>query len=66
LSCQEIGTQILTETPQDQLNFAAMTGARKPNESKLRSEEIAFAVKVAIEMNDRGSSVFGSFIELGT
>jgi 3-oxoacyl-[acyl-carrier protein] reductase len=36
-------------------NFAATAGfAQKDNPSKLRGEEIAFAVKAALEMDDRG------------
>jgi 3-oxoacyl-[acyl-carrier protein] reductase len=36
-------------------NFAASAGiAQKSNESKLRGEEIAHAVKAVLEMDDRG------------
>jgi 3-oxoacyl-[acyl-carrier protein] reductase len=36
-------------------NFFAAAGLpQNPNETKLRAEEIAFAVKVALEMDDRG------------
>src|SRR6202161_2480582 len=36
-------------------NFAASAGiAQKANETKLRGEEIAFAVKASLEMDDRG------------
>jgi hypothetical protein len=36
-------------------NFAATAGhPQKVNDSKLRGEEIAFAVKAILEMDDRG------------
>src|SRR5580704_15578448 len=39
-------------------NFAATAGiAQKPNESKLRGEEVAHAVKAILEMDDRGFTI---------
>src|SRR5579862_4091739 len=53
---RKYNVRVMLVNPSEVLtNFAATAGRpRKANESKLRGEEIAFAVKAILEMDDRG------------